>query len=184
MKKYIASFICLIFIIVGSQGCISTSTVEVKQKSIFPTVTGTDLHGEERTLPDYLTKEKTIVVVAFERWQQKLCDEWYVKIEEYLAKNKHAAYFEIPTIAKMNAFTRWFIYNGMRGGIKDDTMRSQVITLHIDKGPFKESLQIDTEKTVHVFVLDENGEIVKSIKGELTDEKWLAAEKALARQEL
>ena len=177
--KYLllASLMC--FFIYGSTSCISTSTVGVEKKSTFPTVTGTDLHGEERTLPDYLFKERTIVVVAFERWQQKLCDEWYVHIEKYMQANEHTAYFEIPTIAKMNAFTRWFIYRGMRGGITDEQMRNQVITLHIDKTPFKEALEIDTEKTVFIYVMDEGGQILESIKGPWSEGKWQQAVKVL-----
>ena len=84
----------------------------------------------------------------------------------------------------MNAFTRWFIYNGMRGGIKDDNMRSQVVTLHIDKTPFKNALKIDTEETVFTYVLDENGVILESIKGEWTEEKWALATAALDKEKM
>ncbi|MCM8533621.1 MAG: hypothetical protein NE330_20820 [Lentisphaeraceae bacterium] len=178
MIKTLMLSLVIVFI---AQGCISTSEVTVNDKRVFPTVTGTNLQGDEKTLPDVLVKDRTIVVVAFERWQQKLCDQWYGKIDKYLEANDHAAYFEIPTIAKMNAFTRWFIYRGMRSGIPDEEMRKKVITLHIDKTPFKESLKIDTEKTVHVFVMDRYGNILEQIKGELTDEKWSLAEKALSK---
>ena len=72
----------------------------------------------------------------------------------------------------MNAFSRWFIYQGMRGGIKDPVMRSQVVTLHINKEPFKEALNIDTEETVHIFVVDKEGKILEQEMGEWSEEKW------------
>ncbi|MCM8535011.1 MAG: hypothetical protein NE334_03655 [Lentisphaeraceae bacterium] len=170
-----------IFTLILSQSCITTSEVKVTENKVFPTVTGTNLEGDEKTLPNCLAKNRTIVVVAFERDQQKLCDAWYKQIETHLAKDTDSAYFEIPTISKMNPFTRWIIYRGMRSGIEDEQMRKQVITLHIDKKPFKDSLGIDTEKTVHVFVMDRYGNILEKIKGEFTNDKWKLAEKALTK---
>ena len=171
MKLVILSFL-LAGILSFSPSCISTSEVTIENTVTFPTVSGSDLQGELRTLPNDLTAERTILVVAFQRWQQSLCDEWYTPIAAYLKQNEHAEYFEIPTIAKMNPFTRWFIYQGMRGGIKDPEMRRRVVTLHIDKKPFKEALNIDSEKTVHVYILNKNGTILKQIDGKYSPEKW------------
>ena len=135
----------------------------------------------KRTLLTTELKDRTIVVVAFQRWQQSLCDEWFIHIEKYLNENEHAGYFEIPTISEMNPLTRWFIHNGMKGGIKDPLMRGRVITLHIDKEPFKKSLKIDTEDTVHVYVLNKDGGIIEQIKGKWAEEKWTQTVKSLAR---
>ena len=155
-----------------SEGCISTSEVSVNEKNIFPTVTGTNLHGDEKTLPECLEKDKTILVVAFQRWQQELCDEWYAEIEKYMGENEDTAYFEVPTIRKMNGFMRWFIYRGMRGGITSAEMRRQVVTLHIDKEPFTKALDIGSEETVYVFVVDKNGKILSRAEGEFSSSKW------------
>ena len=53
----------------------------------------------------------------------------------------------------------------MRGGIKSDKMRSQVITLHIDKEPFNKHLDVSDEEIVYVFVLDSEGKILYRDKG-------------------
>lgn len=169
--KYIMILITLGAVIL-TQSCISTSTVVVEKERYFPTVSGSDLLGEKQTFPECLDKERTILVVAFQRWQQSLCDDWYTHIEKYLQENNQTAYYEVPTIAEMNAFSRWFIYQGMRGGIKDPVMRSQVVTLHINKEPFKEALNIDTEETVHIFVVDKEGKILEQEMGEWSEEKW------------
>jgi hypothetical protein len=168
-----------ILILISCQSCITTSEVTVPHKGTFPTVTGTNLHGEEQTLPACLTKDRTIVVVAFERWQQTLCDGWYKHIGAFQKNNKHVGYYEIPTIAKLNPFVRWFIYRGMRGGIEDDEMRRSVVTLHIDKEPFKKGLGIESEDTVHIYIMDKDGKLIKYIKGKWTLEKWQEAVAAL-----
>ena len=170
MKLWFILIISLL--VISNQSCISTSEVKVNEKNTFPTVTGSNLHGDEITFPNGFEKKRTIAVVAFQRWQQELCDAWYEHIEAHMKSNPDTAYFEIPTISKMNGFMRWFIYNGMRGGIKDSNMRSQVVTLHIDKEPFKEALKIDTEETVFVYVIDSSGKVLGSVKGEYTPEKW------------
>lgn len=164
--------ILLITAAVLSESCISTSEVNADKKGVFPTVSGSNLNGEDKTLPDCLVKDRTIVTVAFKREQQTLCDAWYKHIAELKSNNSNVAYFEIPTISKMNPFVRWFIYEGMKGGIKDKVMRSKVITLHIDKEPFKKSLGIDSEDTVYTYVLGPKGEVLGGAAGEWTEEKW------------
>ena len=49
MKKLAVLLIFLGFI--STQSCISTSEVNAEKLNVFPTVTGTDLHGEDITLP-------------------------------------------------------------------------------------------------------------------------------------
>ena len=176
--KYLSILLILVTVIL-SESCISTSEVTVKDSNKFPTVMGTNLHGDEKTLPDCLEKENTIMVVAFERWQQELCDAWYEKIEEHMKSGENTAYFEVPTISKMNGFMRWFIYRGMRGGITDPQMRRQVVTLHIDKEPFKTALGIDSEKTVYVYVVNKEGEIIAQESGKYDETKWARLEKVL-----
>jgi len=180
--KYLLITIAVFVAIASNISCISTSEVAVNDKNTFPTVTGTNLHGDEKTLPDCLVKDKTILVVAYQRWQQDLCDAWYGQIEEFMAANEDTAYFEIPTISKMNGFMRWFIYRGMRGGITDPQMRRQVITLHIDKAPFNDALGIKSEKTVYVFVLNKEVKILAQEKGEYDKTKWARLEKVLKEE--
>jgi hypothetical protein len=176
---YIIKTLAFVLLFISCQSCITTSEVKLTGANTFPTVTGTDLHGEEQTLPACLTKDRTIVVVAFERWQQTLCDGWYKHIGAFQKNNNHVGYYEIPTIAKLNPFVRWFIYRGMRGGIPDAEMRRSVITLHIDKAPFKKGLGIEDENTVHIFIMDKDGKVIKYINGEWTAEKWQEAVAAL-----
>ena len=174
MKYFIitATVLSLSLLISFNFSCIGTSEVSINEENVFPTVTGTNLQGDEKTFPDCLEKDYTIVVVAFEQWQQRLVNEWYEPIEKLKNNNKNVAYFEIPTISKLNTFTRWFIYRGMRSGIENEEMRARIVTLHINKEPFKKALDIDTEETVFTYVLDKEGKILSRVKGEYEKEKW------------
>ena len=71
---------------------------------------------------------------------------------------------------------------GMRGGITSERMRSQVITLHIDKEPFNKHLDITDEKIVYVYVLDPEGKILYKDQGRFSQEKWLELEKFLEKK--
>ena len=151
---------------------VGTSEVSASTTGYFPGVGGLNLLGENKTFPQCLDKEKTIAIVAFERWQQEWVDEWYAVIEQEQKSNSQLAYYEVPTIAKLSAPVRWWIYNGMRGGITDEYMRSRVITLHIDKEKFKQQLSITDEKLVYVYVLTPNGRIIAQSEGRFSAEKW------------
>lgn len=176
MKKRIItrllSFTLLLFFL--SSCTVGTSEVKTTSKDYFPKVGGLDLQGNDQTFPECLEKDQTICVVAYQRWQQEWVDEWYAEIEKVVSKNSESfAYYEIPTISKLSAPVRWWIYRGMRGGITSEKMRSQVITLHIDKKPFNKHLEIIDEEIVYVFVLDKEGKILYRDQGRFSDEKWL-----------
>ena len=48
----------------------------------------------------------------------------------------------------------------------------------------KNALQIDSEETVYVYVMNEEGEILEQIKGKWSAEKWQQAIKALEVEEI
>ena len=173
MKKYaLLLSLTVLSLLIFTPSCVGTSEVIKLGENRFPKVGGMNLHGEEKQFPDCLTAEKTIAIVAFQRWQQTWVDEYFSEIHPLLQKNPKLAYYEIPTISKLSGPIRWWIYRGMKSGIQDETMRSSVITLHIDKAPFKEHLDIKDEEIVYVYVLDSKGEILNRIDGRYSPEKW------------
>ena len=175
MKKFgILLAISLLLLIVLSPSCVGTSEVTARGANQFPQVGGMNLHGDEQQFPDCLQAEQTILIVAFQRWQQEWVDEWYAQIDPLLKSNIKLAYYEVPTISKLSSPIRWWIYKGMRGGIEDPQMRSSVITLHIDKEPFKKHLNIIDEEIVYVFLVDKDGNIKARSKGRYDQDKWLS----------
>jgi len=137
----------------------------------FPSVKGSNLERESLTLPDDFEGDLNLVLVPFQRWQQNLVDTWVGPARALEEDDPRLRYYELPTIQKMNWLSRTFINEGMRAGIRDQTARQRTITLYLDKIGFKEALDIDTEKTIHVFLVDRTGEIIWRERGEYTKEK-------------
>lgn len=159
---------------------IGTGISQHRGPGMFPQVGGVNLLGEQKEFPDCLEAPKTVVIVAFQRWQQQWVDEWFAEIEPMVRQEDgEVEYYEVPTIAKMTGPMRWWIYKGMQGGIPADFMRQRVVTLHIDKQPFKESLGIQDEALVYVYLMDEQGHILHREQGRFTLEKWLRLQEAL-----
>jgi hypothetical protein len=147
----------------------------------FPEVTGENLNGVTIKIPSQLSGELNILLVPFQQWQQGLVNSW-VPFLEYLMKNNPSFdYYELPTIRKMNFFFRRMIDGGMRGGIPSRDTRDRTVTLYIDKAPFKESLEIPTEDTLYLYLVDREGNILWRESDELSDEKATSLESAIEK---
>jgi hypothetical protein len=60
----------------------------------------------------------------------------------------------------MNAVARWFIYQGMRGGITSERARARTITFHLDKEKFRSDLEVTSEDSIQVFLTDKTGKVL------------------------
>ena len=141
-------------------------------KYVFPSVGGKNLLGKQVDFPQGYEAEYTIAAVAFKQRQQADVDKWYEKIGPLIKKDENVEYFEIPTIYKMGTVREWFLYHGMRAGIKSPFMRQRVVTIHIDKEPFKKHLNINTEDQIYVYLIKKGGEIIGTWEGDYNDTKW------------
>ena len=137
----------------------------------FPTVTGYTLNRQKVTLPDDFSTELTVAFIAFQRWQQSWVDSWLPFIETLEAEQPGLAYYELPTIQSMNFFSRTFINEGMRIRIPDRKARNRTVTLYLDKERFKQSLNIASESTISVLLLNKKGEILWRTTGKFTPER-------------
>lgn len=148
---------------------------------VFPSVEGSNLAGKKYALPRDFEGRLNIVLIAFKREQQTLVDTW-LPVGRYL----EGAYpdircYEIPTLPKLNAVARYFIDNGMRGGIPDRTARERTITLYIEKEPFRQALQIAGEETIHALLLDERDRVIWRSEGARSDESARALTEAVKK---
>lgn len=146
----------------------------------FPTVTSDNLERKTLTLPRDFGGERNVVFIAFLQKQQKDVDSWVPFIKPLLARTPGTEYYELPTIKRMIGPMRWMINSGMRGGIDDRAARERTITLYIDKEPFKRSLAITDENTIHVLVVDREGRVLWRTEGVFSAAKGAELEKALA----
>ncbi len=146
---------------------------------MFPQMNAENLNRETMKLPSQLRGELNLVMVAFQQWQQSVIDSWVPFLESLAEMYNDFDYYELPTIRKMNALYRRFIDGGMRAGISSRDTRARTITLYIDKDSFKEALDIVTEETIYLYLLDKEGKILWESEGKLTEEKAASLESVL-----
>lgn len=146
---------------------------------MFPQMNAENLNREAMKLPAQLRGELNLVMVAFQQWQQSVVNSWVPFLESLAEMYRDFDYYELPTIRKMNALYRRFIDGGMRAGISSRDTRARTITLYIDKDAFKEALDIVTEETIYLYLLDKEGKILWESEGKLTEEKAASLESAL-----
>jgi len=145
----------------------------------FPQIIAENLNKEEVLVPDQLQGDPKLVIIAFQQWHQGLVNSWVPFLESLMVKHPTFDYYELPTIRSMNFIYRRFIDGGMRAGIPSRDTRARTITLYIDKDPFKEALDIVTEETIYLYLLNSSGETIWRVEGGLTDEKAGALEREI-----
>jgi len=126
----------------------------------FPTVSGSNLDREELEFPRDFAGDLNLVIVPFEQRQQLDVNTWIPLARELEATYEGFVYYETPTIYQLPALSRTFINEGMRAGIPDQTSRERTVTLYLDKDAFKQSLGIDSEEIIHIFLCDAEGVII------------------------
>lgn len=137
----------------------------------FPRIIAENLNRDEIEIPSQLKGQFNVIIIAFQQWQQNLVDTWIPFLAELIEKYPELDFYELPTIRKMNFVYRRFIDGGMRAGIRSIETRGRTITLYINKTPFKETLGIENEDTIHIFLVDRQGEIYWRREGAIDQEK-------------
>jgi hypothetical protein len=145
----------------------------------FPLSGGKDLSGAERQFPRDFIAKNTLVVVAFQSWQQDEVDVWFRALESQIKDDPDIEYFELPTLSPMGSLREWFLFKGMQSGIPDPWMRQRVVTLHLDKKAFNQSLDIPNEEHVSVFLVEKGGRIVGKVHGACNDKLLLQVKSLL-----
>ncbi|MFW9768208.1 MAG: hypothetical protein ACFFF9_03845 [Candidatus Thorarchaeota archaeon] len=147
----------------------------------FPDVVGDNLNKKTIRIPSELKGEYNILLVPFQMWQQSLVDSWVPFLVHLMENNPQFDFYELPTIRKMNFFIRRMIDGGMRGGIPSRDTRARTVTLYIDKTPFKKALEILTEDTLYLYLVDREGTIYWRESGGISDTKSTSLENALQK---
>ena len=147
---------------------------------VFPSLTSFNLNGQEVAMPGGLAGERSnLVLVAFLQEQQKDVDTWLKPLPAIQQAHPWFRYYELPTIKRMNGLVRFFINNGMKGGIPDKQQRERTIALYIDKEPFKKALGIVSESTIYAFLIDKSGKVLWRQEGVFNEAKGKSLEAAL-----
>ena len=154
-----------VFVLTSCIGPGSISEIKTKRAGYFPEVSGIDLEGQQKTLPQLWSEPKQWVAIGFERWHQKSIDTWVPSLIE--CKNKHGIpFFEIPVIGKMNILGRTWLNQAMRMGITDTYLRSHTITVYTDVKTFATLLGLNRQKSYLLFV-DNKGKVLWKHEGSM-----------------
>jgi len=125
----------------------------------FPQVTGESLAGKRFDLPREFEGDLNIVLVAFKRDQQRDVDSWMPFLKKLTRTGTNVRIYEIPTLGRGYRLMRPMIDGGMRRGIPDPSVRAATITLYLNKTPFRSALQIPTEDSIYVLLVDRDGAV-------------------------
>jgi len=166
-------------LIAGSKEGLGATLPENCPAAHFPSVKASNLEKRDFNLPSDFEGERNLLLVAFEREQQKGVDTWWREMKRFEELDPGFRYYELPTIQRPNAFTRWFIDTGMRHGISDRNARERTITLYLEKKPFLDSLLITDQKKIYAFLVDREGKVLWRSEGVFDETKGASLRSAL-----
>lgn len=147
----------------------------------FPQMKATNLEKRSLNLPQDFAGSRNLLLIAFQRRQQKDVDTWLAQLKQFEVVDPSLHCYELPIIAPVNSVTRWFIENGMRGGITSQQQRERTITLYLDKAPFRAALGIPKENRIYALLIDHDGNILWRSEGTFDEQKGNSLKQALGR---
>lgn len=136
----------------------------------FPAVSGDNLNGKRFDLPRDFEGDVNLVVVAFQRDQQRDVDGWMPFLKTLAKDRNDVRIYEVPTLGRGYRIMRPIIDGGMRGGIPDLKVRATTITLYIDKTSFRRALRLPDENRIYVLAVDREGHVQARASGLFTPE--------------
>jgi hypothetical protein len=138
-------------------GCNRSVANRVPVGERFPSVQGRALSGERLTLPDAISGEVAILIVAYRQNAQFDCDRWLNSLAQFQTP---VVIYEVPTI------TGWAprqfesrIDEGMRSGIPKSQWGS-VVTVYRDGHMIRDLTGNERGRNARVMLLDTDGKIV------------------------
>jgi len=146
----------------------------------FPDVGGRTLLGVELALPGEFPADRTLAVVAFQRWHQARVDRWIARAvaagvpPTTLGGTGHSpvAVVEVPVLSSRWRPARRFIDGGMTAGIGDPDVLARTITVYTDVTAFQRSLAIPGGDDVQALVVTRDGAILARAHGDPHDPSW------------
>jgi len=150
-----------------------------KKTLVFPDVSGSNLEGKSRRLPNDFEGDLNVVIIAFRREHTDMIESWLNSLAQMIGKNTKLGFYELPVLSRAySPFRRW-IDGGMRAGIVDDEARERTVTVYTNKRDFKRRLEIPNEETIYIFLVGRNGTILWQDKGRLTEAKFQKLQNAV-----
>jgi hypothetical protein len=150
------------------------------QPSVFPELKAQNLEGKILSLPGEFSGDLNLVLIAFERDQQREVDSWLEAQPEIFKGHPGIPCYEISTMGKEYKMARFLIDRSLRYGISNQEQRARTFTLYIDKAPFEQSMHITNERRIAVLLVDRKGKVMWREEGLYYDIKGNSLKNALS----
>lgn len=140
----------------------------------FPEVKARNLNGLELKIPNDLDNNRaTVLVVALKRSHMPMVESWLPHLERMVGEIPGTHFYELPTIPAMYAPVRGIIDNEIvqqHVGVKKVTAE-HTFTVYTNQTAFMKSARIASADTIHIFLLDRQGQVAYRATGEWTEQK-------------
>lgn len=137
----------------------------------FPTIRAETLSKKPVVFPDVAKGKYAFILIAFKRQTQGEVDGWLDPFIEEFGGKTNVAFYEIPMISNSWKWMSSWIDSGMRAGVPE-YKHSHVATYYGPLDKYFDSLEIEDKNTVHVFLLDRQGQIIWKETGPVTNKKY------------
>ncbi|MFM8185820.1 MAG: hypothetical protein ACKN9I_02705 [Alphaproteobacteria bacterium] len=175
MKNFFAimSLIALTSCFIGSGE--NSKILNLGEKK-FPKLTGIDLNGNKKLLPESFVGNLNIVAIGFEREHQEAINTWISVADEIIEKNPEIKFYEVPLIYELSTFSRAWVNNGMRFGIQNEIARKRTITVYTNRDEFFNIMQMKGDR-IYVAITTNEGDVLWLAEGIATKEKTESLQK-------
>ena len=139
-------------------GCTSTTPNRIPMLDVFPSVTGEDLDGNKRRVPEDFRGAPLIVLVGYVQNAQFDLDRWLIGLSQF---ETPVAAVELPTIAGLvPGLFAGSIDNGMRRGIPSEDWKGVITIYGGDARKVVDFFGNENPRNGRVALLDQNGRVV------------------------
>lgn len=128
-------------------------------RNFFPTLKGTNLLLEQKTVPGDLAGNFKLVVVSYDSDQQIYVDKWLKPLEKLNEQYPQLSGYYVPLLPQDTRDAAVAILGGMTLAASGDEDRARTIVVFTDVEAFNEITGIESVDEVQLFLLDENNQI-------------------------
>lgn len=138
-----------------------------------------NLEKTKVALPRDLEGQVNLLLLPFEREQQKDADSWTPVVREVEAARPDFRRYCLPVFARENFLYRWWMNSSLRSSLQKKEQRKSTIPLYLDRQSFLHELRIASDREMAVLLVEKNGRVLWRTSGRLTEQKKASLESAL-----
>jgi hypothetical protein len=138
---------------------------------VFPPIDAELLTGDALALPAALPTERGVVLVAFERAQQKQIETWLPKLRPMADGDAGLSVHVVNCMpADTGGFTRVMAETAMKTFLPKEKKQITALT-YVELEGMRQKLGLPDLGDISVFVIDRSGKVHAHVRGAMTTEK-------------